>query len=117
MIKTKGFVKIPLIEKAKSLMPVGIFENQTVFKVLSGQPTNRYLKEIMKTAKINKHISFHCARHTFATISKSRGISYDVISKMLGHTDLKTTKIYTKYELDFLSTEMDKWNHQPTTLQ
>jgi len=101
---------ITLIEKAKDLIPVTGFNNQTIFRVISDQPTNRYLKDIMKSAKINKHISFHCARHTFATLSKSQGITYDVISKILGHTDIKTTKIYTRYELDYLTKEMDKWN-------
>ena len=110
MIKTKEFVNIPLIEKAKDLISGTGFNNQTIFRVISDQPTNRYLKDIMKAAKINKHISFHCARHTFATISKSQGITYDVISKILGHTDIKTTKIYTRYELDYLTKEMDKWN-------
>jgi site-specific recombinase XerD len=40
--------------------------------------------------------------HTFATVAKSEGISYDVIGIILGHTDLKTIKIYTKYEIDYL---------------
>ncbi len=110
MTKTKGFVKIPLIEKAKDLIPPTGFEKQTVFQVLSGQPTNRYLKDIMKEVGIKKQISFHCSRHTFATVSKSHGIPYDVISKILGHTDIKTTKIYTKYELDLLTKEMKKWD-------
>ena len=110
MIKTKEFVTIPLIEKAKDLIPKEGFNNQTVFKVMTAQPTNRYLKEIIKTIKITKKISFHCARHTFATLSRSKGIDYDVISKVLGHTDIKTTKIYTKYEREYLSKEMGKWN-------
>ncbi len=84
---------------------------QKVFDVLTDQPTNRYLKEIMKVAKINKSISFHCSRHTFATVSKSNGIKYDVISKILGHTDIKTTKVYIKYEVSHLEKEMEKWNN------
>ncbi|MDP2724233.1 MAG: site-specific integrase, partial [Bacteroidales bacterium] len=106
MIKTKEHVKIPLSEKAKELLPLLNFKAHPVFKVLKDQPTNRYLKEIMKDAEINKRISFHCSRHTFATVSKSLGIDYDVISKILGHTDIKTTQIYTKYELEHLTTEM-----------
>ncbi len=81
-----------------------------MFNVLTDQPTNRYLKDIVKEVKIKKKISFHCARHTFATLSNSLGIDYDVISKILGHTDIKTTKIYTKYEREYLSKEMEKWN-------
>jgi len=110
MIKTKEYVNIPLISKAKDLIPGKGFDNQNVFKVLTDQPTNRYLKEIMITAGIQKKISFHCSRHTFATVSKSLGIDYDVISKILGHTDIKTTKIYTRYELNYLSKEMEKWD-------
>jgi site-specific recombinase XerD len=109
MIKTKEHVNIPLSEKAKELLPEPGFKAQHVFKVLKDQPTNRYLKDIMKEANINKSISFHCSRHTFATVSKSLGIDYDVISKILGHTDIKTTQIYTKYELEHLKTEMKKW--------
>ena len=109
MIKTKKPVIIPLIDKAKLLLQQPSFKMQRAFNVLSDQPTNRYLKEIMKVAGINKSISFHCARHTFATLSKSLGMDYDVISKILGHTDIKTTKIYAKYEYDFLDKEMGKW--------
>ncbi len=85
------------------------FNAQAVFKGLSDQPTNRYLKEIIKTAHINKSIGFHCSRHTFATVSKSLGMEYDVISKILGHTDIKITKVYAKYELSHLEDEMKKW--------
>ena len=87
-----------------------VIDNQAVFRVVTNQVTNRYLKNIFKQASISKKITLHCARHTFATLSKSLGIEYDVISKILGHTDIKTTKIYTKYELDFLSREMGKWD-------
>lgn len=111
MIKTKEFVKIPLTEKAKKLIPVCSFDNQRVFRVLTDQATNRYLKDIVQEAKIKKHISFHCSRHTFATVSKSLGISFDVISKILGHTNLKTTKIYARYEMGLLTSEMEKWNN------
>jgi integrase len=110
MVKTKEKVTIPLIEKAKKLIPRQYFNNQKVFKVLADQPTNRYLKDIMKEAKINKSISFHCSRHTFATVSKTLGIEYDVISKILGHTDIKTTKVYTRYEVSHLEKEMEKWD-------
>jgi len=109
MIKTHEKVTIPLTDKAKKLIPKQYFKMQNVFKVLHDQPTNRYLKDIMKAAKINKSISFHCSRHTFATVSKTLGIEYDVISKILGHTDIKTTKVYTKYELSHLEMEMAKW--------
>jgi len=96
MHKTKLTVSIPIINKAKSLMPRKFSANQEVFKVLSNQKTNQYIKEIIKTAGIDKHITFHSARHTFATNGLEMGIPIEVISKMLGHTEIKMTQIYAK---------------------
>lgn len=110
MAKTKEPVVIPLIDRAKSLIPDNGFDSQPVFKVLTNQVSNRHLKDIIEGANISKKITMHCARHTFATIAKSHGIDYDAISKYLGHTDIKTTKIYAKYELDYLEKEMEKWD-------
>lgn len=78
---------------------------------MTDQATNRYLKEIMLTAEIPKHISFHCARHTFATIGIEIGMRLDIISKILGHTDLKTTQIYSKYSIAVKRKEMEKWRN------
>jgi len=96
MHKTKTRVSIPLINKAKALMPKKYNKNQDIFRVLSNQKTNKYLKEIVKIAKIEKNITFHSARHTLATNGLEMGMSIDVISKILGHTELKTTQIYAK---------------------
>lgn len=109
MHKTNNPVDIPLINEAINLIGLG-FEKQKVFRVISDQPTNRYLKEIMKLAEINKSISVHCARHTFATLSLEKGIPIDVVGKLLGHKDLKTTAIYSKYSVERKVNEMEKWN-------
>jgi integrase len=58
--------------------------------------TNTDLKEITKRAKINKHISFHTARHTFATRALQKGMRIEYVSKFLGHKDIKETQIYAK---------------------
>ncbi len=110
MIKTKDPVRIRIIDKAERLLPERGFDNQKVFRVLSDQPTNRYLKDIMKIAEIPKQISFHCARHTFATCSLDLGIPIEVVSKVLGHKDLKTTAIYAKIRDGLKKKEMEKWN-------
>ena len=58
---------------------------------------NRYLKKVAKQAGVDKNITFHMARHTFATtITLSHGIPIETVSKMLGHTSIKTTQIYAK---------------------
>ncbi len=108
--KSKIPVKIPLTKKARELIPKALFKDQLVFKVQVNQSTNRHLKKIMETAKINKHISYHCSRHTFATLSGENGIPIQVVSKILGHTNIRTTMIYMKFQLSLLTKEMKKWD-------
>ena len=68
-----------------------------VFPVPPNQVANRYLKKVAKEAGVEKNITFHLARHTFATtITLSHGIPIETVSKMLGHTSIKTTQIYAK---------------------
>lgn len=55
------------------------------------------LKEIADMCKINKHLTFHLARHTFATtVTLSNGVPIETVSKMLGHVNIKTTQHYAK---------------------
>jgi len=68
-----------------------------VLPVLSNQRMNSYLKEIADLCGIIKHLTFHLARHTFATtVTLSNGVPIETVSKMLGHTVLKTTQHYAK---------------------
>ncbi len=96
MHKTNLNVSIPIIKKALDLMPKKITTEQLVFRVLSNQKTNQYLKEVIKLAGIEKNITFHCARHTLATTGLEMGIPIEVVSKILGHTEIKMTQIYAK---------------------
>lgn len=109
MHKTKDPVSIPLSQKAKILIGDG-FANQRVFKVNSNQVTNRYLKEIAKKAKIKKRITFHCSRHTYATVSITLGTPIEVVSSVMGHLDLKTTMIYSKIVDDLKIKYMEMWD-------
>jgi integrase len=108
MHKTKDEVSIPVIKKALDLVPEG-FQNQKVFKVNTNQVTNRNLKLIYEKVGISKNITFHSARHTFATMGITLGIPIEVISKLLGHRDLKATGIYAKIVDDKKIREMKKW--------
>lgn len=67
-----------------------------LFPILSNQKCNSYLKEIADVCGINKNVSFHLARHTFATLALSKGVTVESVSKMLGHTKISTTQIYAK---------------------
>ncbi len=96
MHKTGLDVSIPVITKANNLMPKKFNSNQNVFKVISNQKTNEHLKEIIKKAGIDKNITFHSSRHTLATTGLDMGIPIEVVSKILGHTNIKMTEIYAK---------------------
>jgi site-specific recombinase XerD len=110
MHKTKDPVSIPLIDKAAALVGDG-FKEQKVFRVPSNQVINRYIKEVAGLAEIDKKVTFHVSRHTFATISIIYGIPLEVVSKLLGHLNLKTTMIYSKIPDSVKIDYMDRWNN------
>jgi len=75
--------------------------------VLTNQRTNGYLKEIADLCNITKVLTYHLARHTFATtITLSNGVPIETVSQMLGHNSLKTTQHYAKVIDTKVSIEM-----------
>ena len=112
--KTKNWCNIPLLGPAVQFMekyknhPISI-KNNTVFPVLTNQKMNAYLKEIADLCGINKHLSTHTARHTFATtVTLSNQVSIEVVSKMLGHSSINMTKKYARVVDDLISKDMQK---------
>ena len=99
-VKTNESVKIPLLPRAKEILDkYGEEMERTgkLFPVYSNQKTNKNLKEIAKACGIHKNITFHVARHTFATtVTLSNGVPIETVSKLLGHTKLSTTQIYAR---------------------
>ncbi len=100
--KTHTPSKIPLLPMAQEIIdkyaeyPVCKNEKR-LLPILSNQKMNAYLKEIADVCGIKKDLTFHIARHTFATtITLSNGVPIETVSKMLGHTNLKTTQHYAK---------------------
>ena len=68
---------------------------------------NSYLKELADVCVISKNLSMHVARHTFATsVTLSNGVPIETVSKMLGHTSLKTTQIYARIVDSKISEDM-----------
>lgn len=96
--KTSNEFRVPLIPKAKELFhQYQELGGKTIFPIKSNQKVNEYLKEIQTLCTIDKNLTFHMARHTFATtITMMHGVSVETVSKMLGHTNIKTTQIYAK---------------------
>jgi len=99
-VKTNEPVKIPLLPRAKGILAKYGEEMERTGKLLpvySNQKTNKNLKEIAKACGIHKNITFHVARHTFATtVTLSNGVPIETVSKLLGHTKLSTTQIYAR---------------------
>lgn len=108
MHKTGKSLIVPLIDKAIAL--VDVKKIGLAFLVTSNQKTNKNLKRIATLAKINKVLSFHVARHTFATTCFTYGIPAEVGQRLLGHKSEKFIKIYTHLTQNRLFHEMDKVN-------
>ncbi|MBK7311955.1 MAG: tyrosine-type recombinase/integrase [Sphingobacteriaceae bacterium] len=77
---------------------------------MENSQTNKYLKAIMKFAGIKKHITFHSSRHTFSINSLLLGIKIEVVSDILGHSELTTTQRYARVVDRLREQEMDKWD-------
>ena len=95
--KTKGVEYMPISEQAYGICGEKGEANALVFEKLPDSAwISSPLKHWVKSAGINKKITFHCFRHTFATLQLTNGTDIYTVSKMLGHKDLKVTQIYAK---------------------
>jgi integrase len=95
--KTKGVEMMPISEQAYSLLGERKETTDKVFEGLTYSAyENKHLYQWIGAAGITKNITFHCFRHTFATLQLSKGTDIYTVSKMLGHRELKTTQIYAK---------------------
>ncbi len=118
--KTDENCMVPLMVKAESLItkyqdhPAKL-NNDLVFPVISNQKMNQYLKLIMQLAGINKLITCHVARHSFATNSLEFNIPIETVSRMLGHTNIKTTQIYAKITETKLMNDFASFDLSPKT--
>ena len=83
-----------------------------VDKAISGATAyiNKNLKILAKKGKIDKNISFHVSRHTWATIALRKGVTLLAVSKLLGHSNIRETMIYAKIVNPDLDLAMDKFN-------
>jgi len=98
--KTGSPVKVPILEQAQLLINkyknnIRALHKGTLFPVISNEKINAYLKEIATLCGIKKNLTFHMARHTFATtVTLTNGVPIETVSKLLGHKKLATTQIY-----------------------
>jgi site-specific recombinase XerD len=100
--KTSQPVRVPILPKAMEIIekykghPRAVAAGK-LFPNLSNQKLNAYLKEIADFSGITKNLTFHLARHTFATtVTLTNGVPIETVSSMLGHSSIRTTQIYAK---------------------
>lgn len=95
--KTKGAETLPISEQAVEILGERGEENEKVIKDLHYSAwSNLKLQQWMMNAGISKNVTFHCARHTYATLQLTLGTDIYTVSKLLGHKELRTTQIYAK---------------------
>ncbi|NVM66773.1 site-specific recombinase XerD [Mucilaginibacter sp. SG538B] len=112
--KTSTSTRVPMLPEATLIIEKyrnheKCLNNDRALPILSNQKMNAYLKEIASIAGINKELTFHIARHTFATtITLNYGVPIETVSKMLGHTNIKQTQQYAKLTDKKVSDDMEE---------
>lgn len=107
--KTDTPVNVPILDIPMELIEryKGVSKKGYILPILSNQKMNKYLKDVAEACGIEKNITFHMARHTFATtVTLSQGVPIESVSKMLGHTQIKTTQIYARITNEKISRDM-----------
>ncbi|WP_395050254.1 site-specific integrase [Flavobacterium sp.] len=121
--KTKNPVRVPILPKAWEIIQKyqdhpKVIAYGTLLPHLSNQKLNGYLKEVADLCSIKKNITFHLARHTFATtITLLNGVPIETVSKMLGHTKISTTQIYAKVVEQKVSQDMMKLQEKLSVIE
>lgn len=108
--KTKVAVYVPLLDIPRAILEK--YADQTshdrLLSIPANQKVNDYLKEIAAICGIDKNLTFHIARHTFATtVTLENGVALETVQKMLGHKNIRTTQVYAKMTKRRISMEME----------
>ena len=100
---------IPMMDIPKKILEKyrnRVFKNGKLLPVKVSSTMNNHLKEIAEICGITKHLTFHLSRHTFATLTMSKGVSLESVGKMLGHKNIQTTQIYAKMTTEKVGRDM-----------
>ena len=87
-------------------------KDNSVFGEINYWSICKKLKNVIRECNINKQISFHVARHTFGTLALSKGMPIESVSRVLGHTNIKTTQIYAKITTQKLGNDLTAFGNQ-----
>ncbi|WP_290391335.1 site-specific integrase, partial [uncultured Bacteroides sp.] len=108
--KTNTKVTVPLLPPALKILKKyeGKYLDGQLMPIITNQKLNCYLNEIADSCGIEKNLTFHLARHTFATtMTLGKGVPIESVSKMLGHTNIQTTQIYARITNSKISQDME----------
>lgn len=98
-------IPLQIIEKYQGM------QKEQLFRVPSNGYCNDLLSIVMYASGIHRKITFHAARHTFATLLLSKGVAIETVSRILGHNNIRTTQIYAKITNEKLSADMRRLAH------
>jgi site-specific recombinase XerD len=114
IIKTGKPLRIPVLDKALKFIDKHKKYSEItgrLMPMISNQKTNAYLKVLADLAGIEKKLTHHCARHTYATtVALSNNVPIEVVSNLLGHSNLKSTQIYAKITDEYLKSMTNSLN-------
>ncbi len=114
MKKTKDPIYIPLSEQALKWLPDRNDKDaeEKVFFIPRVEYVNPTLAKWAETARVKKRMTFHCARHGFATLALCKGMPIESVSRILGHTNIVTTQIYAKITTQKLDNDLTMFGNK-----
>ena len=118
--KTAVMSTIPLLKQPKAILQKYAFdlhcmESGKLLPVPSNQKMNAYMSEIATICGLNKKLTTHCARHTFACLAVEYGMPIDVLAKILGHSNTNMTRHYAKFSETVIGREMEAFGQKLTS--
>lgn len=118
--KTNTDSSVRLLEVPKRIIEKyrGYSRDNHIFPVPSNSACNNILKQIGKQCGIKTRLTYHVSRHTFGTLlTISQGVPIETVSRMMGHTNIKTTQIYAKITKEKISQDMEILSHKLESLE
>ena len=119
-IKNNNRVRLPLLAPAIKIIDFykdfpRLLNEEYVLPRISNQRANSYLKDIAKGMKWIKYLTFHCARHTFATtVTLTNGVPIETVGQMLGHKNIRSTQIYARVTDTKITKDMKRLRNRLT---
>ena len=112
--KTHTAFMVKLVPAALDIINRYYSNDETVFGIIKYRTLAAQIPQLMQICGITKHITFHCARHTFAVTALNAGMSIESVSRILGHTNIATTQIYAKITMQKLGRDMSLFDQHLT---